>query len=109
MPKASGRVGLKTAKCHPWGPLEVVTRRAYGNTGTLPGVSKQKPLITRTASDTYRAAYTVRFAGAVYVLHVFQIKSKHGIATPKEEIEKVKSRLKIVEEMHGGKRSKQHE
>ncbi len=61
------------------------------------------------SSDTYRAVYTVRFADAVYVLHVFQKKSKHGIATPKEEIEKVKSRLKIVEEMHGGKRSKQHE
>jgi len=25
--------------------------------------------------------YTVRFAGAVYVLHAFQKKSKHGIAT----------------------------
>ena len=61
------------------------------------------------SSDTYRAVYTVRFADAVYVLHVFQKKSKHGIATPKEEIEKVKSRLKIAEEMHGGKRSKHHE
>ncbi len=61
------------------------------------------------SSDTYRAVYTVRFADAVYVLHVFRKKSKHGIATPKEEIEKIKSRLKIVEEMHGGKRSKHHE
>ncbi len=40
------------------------------------------------SSDTYRAVYTVRFADAVYVLHVFQKKSKHGIATPTEEIEK---------------------
>jgi phage-related protein len=28
--------------------------------------------------DTYRAVYTVRLAGAVYVLHAFQKKSKSG-------------------------------
>ncbi|MFZ0942890.1 MAG: type II toxin-antitoxin system RelE/ParE family toxin [Syntrophobacteraceae bacterium] len=61
------------------------------------------------SSDTYRAVYTVRFADAVYVLHVFQKKSKHGIATPKEEIEKIKARLKIAQVMHRGKRSKHHE
>jgi phage-related protein len=36
----------------------------------------------------------------VYVLHVFQKKSKKGIATPKEEIEKIKARLKMAEELH---------
>ena len=30
----------------------------------------------------YRAVYTVRFAAAVVVLHVFQKKSKSGIETP---------------------------
>jgi phage-related protein len=44
-------------------------------------------------SNTYRAVYTVRFALAIYVLHVFQKKSKQGIATPKAEIDLVKSRL----------------
>ena len=29
--------------------------------------------------DTYRAVYTVRFVGVVYVLHAFQKKSKRGI------------------------------
>ncbi len=43
---------------------------------------------------TYRALYTVKFAGVVYVLHAFQKKSKSGIKTPLEEIEKVKSRLR---------------
>ena len=47
--------------------------------------------------DTYRAVYTVRFAGAVYVLHVFQKKSRKGIATPKPAIELVKARLKRAE------------
>jgi len=50
--------------------------------------------------DTFRAVYTVRFSDAVYVLHVFQKKSKKGIATPKEEIDKIKSRLKIAEELY---------
>ena len=35
---------------------------------------------------TYRAMYTAKLAGAVYVLHVFQKKSTHGVATPKREI-----------------------
>ena len=28
--------------------------------------------------DTYRAVYTVRFAGVIYVLHAFQKKIKEG-------------------------------
>lgn len=44
--------------------------------------------------DTYRAVYTVRFAGMVYVLHAFQKKSKSGIATPKHEIALIEQRLK---------------
>jgi phage-related protein len=36
--------------------------------------------------DTFRAVYTVRFAGTIYVLHAFQRKSKRGIATPKGEL-----------------------
>jgi phage-related protein len=47
--------------------------------------------------DTYRAVYTVRFAGAVYVLHVFQKKSRKGAATPKQDIELVRTRLKRAE------------
>jgi phage-related protein len=47
--------------------------------------------------DTYRAIYTVRFAAAVYVLHVFKKKSKSGIATPRHEMELVERRLKVAE------------
>jgi phage-related protein len=43
--------------------------------------------------DTYRAVYTVRLASAVFVLHCFQKKSKHGIGTPKKEMELIKQRL----------------
>src|SRR5947199_8961345 len=47
--------------------------------------------------DTYRAVYTVRFVGVVYVLRAFQKKSKKGIETPKRDIEVIKARLKLAE------------
>jgi phage-related protein len=50
--------------------------------------------------STYRAVYTVKFAGIVYVLHAFQKKSKRGSKTPAAEIEKVKARLKEAEKHH---------
>jgi phage-related protein len=50
--------------------------------------------------DTYRAVYTVKLAGVVYVLHVFQKKSKHGIATPKQDIALIEKRLKLALEFN---------
>jgi phage-related protein len=44
--------------------------------------------------DTFRAVYTIKLKGMVYVLHAFQKKSKSGIQTPKTEIDLIKSRLK---------------
>jgi len=57
----------------------------------LPGVFE---VVEDHIGDTYRAVYTVRFEGAVYVLHAFQKKSKTGIKTPKEDINLIKERLK---------------
>ncbi|MHA1598102.1 MAG: type II toxin-antitoxin system RelE/ParE family toxin [Alphaproteobacteria bacterium] len=58
--------------------------------------------------NTYRAVYTVRFAGAVYVLHAFQKKSKKGIKTPKPDTDLINNRLKTAQDHHakhyGGKR-----
>jgi len=50
--------------------------------------------------DTFRAVYTVRLAGRVYVLHAFQKKSKTGIATPKAELALIQQRLKRALELH---------
>jgi phage-related protein len=55
--------------------------------------------------DTFRAVYSVRFASAVYVLHVFQKKSKSGVKTPKSEIELVRQRLKVAEELDRKRKS----
>jgi phage-related protein len=50
--------------------------------------------------DTFRAVYTVKFAGAVYVLHAFQKKSKRGVKTPIAEMNIIRQRLKTAEEHH---------
>jgi phage-related protein len=47
--------------------------------------------------ETFRAIYTVRFAKAIYVLHVFQKKSKQGIKTGREDQELVATRLREAE------------
>ncbi len=67
--------------------------RGFGGAGVL-------EIIEDHQGDTYRAVYTVRLAGRVYVLHAFQKKSKSGIQTPKAEINLIKSRLKRAEDEH---------
>jgi phage-related protein len=67
--------------------------RGFGGAGVL-------EIIEDHHGDTYRAVYTVRLAGRVYVLHAFQKKSKSGIQTPKAEINLINSRLKRAEEEH---------
>ena len=49
-------------------------------------------------SNTYRAVYTVKFAGWVYVLHCLQKKSKSGIKTPKEDMDMINARLKAAKQ-----------
>jgi phage-related protein len=49
--------------------------------------------------DTFRAVYTARYADAVYVLHVFQKKSKIGRETPRRDIELIRRRLHDAEQI----------
>ena len=51
------------------------------------------------SGDTYRAVYTVRLAGAIYVLHAFQKKAKRGIATPRQDLDLIRARLRRAEEL----------
>jgi phage-related protein len=50
--------------------------------------------------SSYRAVYAVRFKEAVYVLHVFQKKSKKGIETPRSDVNLIKERLKWAMQTH---------
>jgi phage-related protein len=56
-------------------------------------------IVTDHRGDTFRAVYTLRYAGRVFVLHVFQKKSKTGRETPKRDLELIKQRLRKAEEM----------
>jgi phage-related protein len=67
--------------------------RGFGGAGIL-------EIVDDYDGSAYRAVYTVQFPGRVYVLHVFQKKSKTGIKTLKAEIGLIQSRLKRAEEAH---------
>lgn len=90
-------------------------RRAVGHglhgvqTGIIPahakifkgvGNAKVWELRENDPSGTYRALYTIEFKDCVVVLHVFQKKSKTGIATPKLEIEMIMQRLKDARDLY---------
>ena len=62
----------------------------FGSAGVL-------EVVEDDAGGTCRAVYTVKFKEAVFVLHCFQKKSKRGIATPKGDIDIIRSRLKVAE------------
>ena len=64
--------------------------KGFGSAGVL-------EIVENHTGGTYRAVYTVKFPEAVFVLHCFQKKSKRGIATPKEEMDIIHARLRIVE------------
>lgn len=51
-------------------------------------------IVEKYEGDAYRAVYTVRFVGAIYVLHAFQKKSPSGIKTDRRDIDLVVERLK---------------
>lgn len=67
----------------------------------LKGFSGVIEIKTDYRGDTYRTIYTVKIGNHLYVLHVFKKKSKKGIATPKPDINIIKSRLKIAQKLAG--------
>jgi phage-related protein len=64
------------------------------------GGARVMEIVERYRTDAYRAIYTAQFAEAVYVLHVFQKKSRPGIATPKHEIDLIPKRFAEAERLH---------
>lgn len=64
--------------------------KGFGSAGVL-------EVVEGSGGGTFRAVYTVKFGDAVYVLHCFQKKSRHGIATPKPDMDLIRERLKAAE------------
>jgi phage-related protein len=89
--KVKNRIGFALNEVQEGGePLAAKALSGFGGRAVL-------ELVDDYDSDTYRAVYTVRFVGVVYVLHAFQKKAKKGIATPQQDMELVKSRLRDAE------------
>ena len=70
--------------------------RGFGGGGVL-------EIVEDHDRGSYRAVYTVRFKEAIYVLHVFQKKSRKGIETPQSDLNLIKERLKWATHMHAKK------
>ncbi len=66
--------------------------KGFGGAGVL-------EIVEDDLGGTYRAVYTVKFQDVVFVLHVFQKKSKHGIETPKPDLDIIREHLKIAEKL----------
>lgn len=72
--------------------------RGFGDAGVI-------EVIESSSAGTYRAVYTVRFPKNVFVLHVFQKKSKSGSATPKADMDVIRERLRMAEVLIRSERS----
>ena len=79
-------------------PATAKPLKGFGGAGVL-------EIVDDWDGATYRAVYTVRLSTAIYVLHAFQKKSTHGIATPRREIELVRARLRQAEMIDAERRS----
>ncbi|MBS0648829.1 MAG: type II toxin-antitoxin system RelE/ParE family toxin [Verrucomicrobia bacterium] len=64
------------------------------------GISGIWEIVTNDVGGTFRAIYTVKFADAIVVLHVFQKKSKKGISTPKQEINLILERFNTAKNLY---------
>lgn len=58
-------------------------------------------IVTRFDGETYRTVYAVKIGDTVYVLHVFQKKSRSGIKTPSHDIAIITARLKEAQRREG--------
>lgn len=83
-------------------PADAKPLKGFGGAGVL-------EITEEYQTDTFRAVYTVILASGVYVLHVSQKKSKPGIATPKREIDLVRSRYQLAREHDARLRARDRE
>ena len=58
-------------------------------------------LAVRHHGDAFRVVYTLQLGVDVWVIHAFQKKAKHGLATPKSEIDLIRERLGRLKEVLG--------
>lgn len=67
--------------------------KGFGGAGVL-------EVVENFQTDTYRAVYTVKLAGIIYVLHCFEKKSKTGVETSEQDKKLIQQRLRLAMEKH---------
>ena len=55
-------------------------------------------LAIKERGEAFRVIYALQLDDDIWVVHAFQKKSKSGIATPKQEIDLVRERIKRLKE-----------
>jgi phage-related protein len=70
--------------------------RGFGGAGALEVIKDYR-------GDTFRAVYTLKYEGRVFVLHAFQKKSKSGRQTPRREVELIQQRMREAEQLAQGR------
>lgn len=73
--------------------LDAKPLKGFGSAGVV-------EVVADFDGSAFRAVYTVKLAGAVYVPHAFQKKSRRGIKTSLADIEKIKTRLRAAMDIH---------
>jgi len=68
----------------------------FGGAGVLEVIKDHR-------GDTFRAVYTLKYEGRVFVLHAFQKKSKSGQKTSRRDMELIHQRLREAELLARGR------
>lgn len=71
------------------------------NAKPLKGLAGVQEIRVNFDKDTYRAVYAINLGDKIYVLHVFQKKSKKGNETPKQDMDMIRARLNQAREDAG--------
>lgn len=91
-------------------PADARTRAEYALTlvadGATPDIAKPLTglgsgvweLAIRSRGDAFRVVYALQLDADIWIVHAFQKKSKRGIATPKQDVDLVRERIKRLKE-----------
>lgn len=74
--------------------------KGFGGAGVL-------EVVESFQKNAYRCIYTLRFESAIYILHCFQKKSHSGRKTDKADLELVRFRLKVAQEIEKQKHARE--
>jgi len=73
--------------------------KTHSSAKPFKGYSGVFEIVSSHGKEAYRAVYALKIGARIYVLHAFHKKSKHGIKTPKPDLEIIDARYKAAKRM----------